>query len=651
MSVESQAPAPPRDPHLARIIQTQHDVADADLNLDRVMQLICERTQELTGAAGATILLVDGDDFVHAAATGHLREFEGSRVPLRTSLTGWVYVHGQPVICGDTQLDDRVHALAQDRGIRSMVVVPLRRGDDTPAMLAVTSREPGAFGEAELRTLELLVVPLAAAMSHAAEFEAERARSQTAERFRAIFEGASIGIVRADPEGRLVEANPAMERMIGYSAAELATRSFVEYTHPDDVEENLVLFRQLMAGERDSYQFEKRYYRRNGSVIWTQVTAALERGADGQPAFAISMIEDITQRKVAEEALLRQAEVNEYQALHDALTRLGNRRKLFLDLDARLRALGPADRLALALYDLDGFKAYNDTFGHPAGDALLARLAARLSAAIGDAATAYRMGGDEFCVVVHGGDAEAVIARAEDALREQSEWFSVCASSGQVLLPAEAATIERALQVADRRLYDEKRAIRTGTGLQVRDALAQLLAERNDELAEHGSKVADLAEATAATLGLPPEEIACTRFAAELHDIGKAAVPEAILAKPGPLDDAEWEFVRRHTLIGERILAAAPALARIAPIVRSSHERPDGTGYPDGLGADEIPIGSRIVAVVDAFDAMVSGRPHKPAMSTAEAIRELREHAGSQFDAEVVHAFVTALGADEQCAA
>jgi diguanylate cyclase (GGDEF)-like protein/PAS domain S-box-containing protein len=629
-----------QDQRLERIIQTQRDVAAADLDLECVMQLICERTQELTDADSATVLLVEGDDFVHAAATGFLSEYVGSRVPVTTSLTGWVYLNREAVICEDTRLDDRVHPAAEERGIRSMVVVPLLRADDTGGMLAVTSQQPCAFGEEELRILELLVVALSAAMSHAAEFEAERAKTLASERYRAIFECAPIGIVRVDSEGRLVETNPAMEAMLGYSAAELAEISFVEYTHPEDVAHNVALFDDLMSGKQDSYRLEKRYFRKNGQMIWTQVTATLERDDNGKPAFAISMIEDITQRKVAEAALLSQAELNEYQALHDALTSLPNRRKLFLDLERDLRELGPGVSLGVALFDLDGFKAYNDTFGHPAGDSLLERLGSRLAQAVGNDGSAYRMGGDEFCVVVRSTNVDEVLERASTALQEQGDWFWVGASMGSALLPQDAKTIERALQLADRRLYEDKRhAARAGAGLQVRDALAQVIEEQSHELARHGGNVAELAAATADQLGLSAEEIACTRFAAELHDIGKAAIPEAILTKPGPLDDLEWNFIRRHTLIGERILAAAPALAKIAPIVRSSHERPDGSGYPDGLSMDEIPLGSRIVAVVDAFDAMIAGRPYKSPVSSAEAIRELRECAGSQFDPGVVEAF------------
>ena len=132
------------------------------------------------------------------------------------------------------------------------------------------------------------------------------------------------------------------------------------------------------------------------------------------------------------------------------------------------------------------------------------------------------------------------------------------------------------------------------------------------------------------------------RHAAELHDVGKVAIPDAILNKPGPLDPLEWEFIRRHTLIGERIIAAAPALGPVAALVRSSHERWDGAGYPDKLTEQQIPVGSRIVAVADAFDAMTAERPYNAAMTPELALSELRRCAGTQFDPVVVDAFCEA---------
>ncbi len=478
--------------------------------------------------------------------------------------------------------------------------------------------------------------------SDAAELASRRAENAALVRYRAIFEGAAIGIIRVDRTGRVVEVNPALEQMLGYTAAELAAMKLQEYTHADDVEENLQLFHEIMAGPRPAYRLEKRCFRKDGEMIWVRVTSVAEREADGQRNHAITMLEDITERKLAEHAQREQAKLNEHHATHDALTGLANRRKLYTDVERPLSERD-APSFALGLFDLDGFKAYNDAFGHPAGDALLARLGHRIADAIGDKSTAYRMGGDEFCVFTSATDPERVLEDARMALCDQGDGFSIRCSRGAVLVPAEATDLERALQLADERLYADKRTNRAGGSQQVRDALMQLIAEQRQELAPNTINVADLAAATATRLGLSREDIACTRIAAELHDIGKSALPSSILSKAGPLDGDEWAFMQRHTIIGERIVAATPALARIAPIVRASHERPDGNGYPDGLTSDVIPIGARIVAVVDAFDAMISPRAYKDAMSVADAVTELRRCAGTQFDPTVVEAFARVI--------
>jgi HD-GYP domain-containing protein (c-di-GMP phosphodiesterase class II) len=160
-----------------------------------------------------------------------------------------------------------------------------------------------------------------------------------------------------------------------------------------------------------------------------------------------------------------------------------------------------------------------------------------------------------------------------------------------------------------------------------------------------------LAGHTAERLGLPEHEVRRIRLAAELHDVGKTAIPEPILNKPSALADDEWEFMRRHTVIGERILHAAPSLGHAAELVRHSHERFDGTGYPDALARDEIPLGASIIAVCDAFDAMVSDRPYRRALTLADAISELRGCAGSQFHPGVVDAFCALLDERDRPAA
>lgn len=329
------------------------------------------------------------------------------------------------------------------------------------------------------------------------------------------------------------------------------------------------------------------------------------------------------------------------ESLTDALTGLRNRRALVDDLVAQMPEAAPDAQLALALFDLDGFKEYNDAFGHPAGDSLLARLGERLATTIEGIGTAYRMGGDEFCVLARvgaeGGDGIAGLAGA--ALTDAGDGFEVECSYGVALIPTEAASAEDALRLADQRMYERKSSGRTSASRQSTDVLLTALSERSGELEEHTAGVAGLARRTAERLALPEREVRRIRLAAELHDVGKVAIPDAILNKPGKLDEDEWAFVRRHTLVGERIVRAAPSLADAAEPVRSSHERIDGSGYPDGLCGDEIPLGARVIAVCDAFHAMVSDRPYREAVSAADALTELRRCAGTQFDTDIVEVF------------
>jgi two-component system cell cycle response regulator len=331
------------------------------------------------------------------------------------------------------------------------------------------------------------------------------------------------------------------------------------------------------------------------------------------------------------------------EALTDALTGLGNRRALTRALDERLGDLTAEDPMVLALFDLDGFKHYNDTFGHPAGDALLIRLGRSLAAFMDGRGDVFRMGGDEFCALFSPGEdgAGPVVEGAALALTEHGEGFAVTCSQGSITLPGEATDAAGALRIADQRMYANKHAGRISPGRQTADALLRALAERDPALGTQGDAV-DLAVASAQRLGLAADDIERVRQAMELRDVGKVAVPDAILGKPGPLRPEEWAFVRRHSVIGERIINGAPDLRRVAPLVRSSHERWDGGGYPDGLAGDAIPLGARVVAVADAFAAMTAERPYRPARSPEEALAELRACAGSQFDPEVVEAFAAA---------
>jgi diguanylate cyclase (GGDEF)-like protein len=365
----------------------------------------------------------------------------------------------------------------------------------------------------------------------------------------------------------------------------------------------------------------------------------------------IALIAELISKAELSAAEIIAHEAIRQQVVTDPLTGLGNRRKLSVDLAAALHECSPARPSLLLLFDLDGFKDYNDTFGHLAGDALLTRLGAKLDEAVAGFGAAYRLGGDEFCAHVRldGEDSDALIHRAAAALSEAGVEFSIEASLGVVVLPHEADSADHALQLADERMYANKRS-RSAARSQVGEVLVRTMRAKQPELDEHSSNVAELATRVARRLGLGGEELDEIARAAELHDIGKVGIPDAILNKPTGLTDTEWEFIYQHTILGERILHGAPALRPVARLVRASHERWDGTGYPDRLRGEEIPLGARIVSVCDAYEAMTANRSYRPAIEHEVACEELRGSAATQFDPAVVEAFLAEIdNADETC--
>ena len=293
-------------------------------------------------------------------------------------------------------------------------------------------------------------------------------------------------------------------------------------------------------------------------------------------------------------AMLRASRV---EASTDALTGLGNRRALARELERELPRASQKDPLVLVLFDLDGFKLYNDTFGHPAGDALLVRLGAGLASFVEGRGTAYRMGGDEFCALLRPGTRRrrrSSPARPRRSPSTATASRSAAPTARSTCRPRPRTSAD-ALRIADQRMYAQKNAGRTSATRQSKDVLLRALAERTPDVGHDTvAGIADLAEATARELGLTAEEVEQVRHATELRDVGKVAMPDAILAKPGPLDDDEWAFIHRHTIIGERIIAAAPALNRVASaracepralgrrgLPRRARGRPDPARRPD----------------------------------------------------------------------
>ncbi len=323
---------------LSEIVSTQYEIAAADLDLSSVMNLIAERTQRLTGAAGASVELVEDDEVVQKAGSGTASKHYGLRLKMDRSLSGACIQKKEIMRSGDTERDLRVDREACRRlGARSLLVVPLYHAQRVVGVLNAFSPEPHAFNDRDVHTLQLMAGLIAAAMSHTAEFEAKKkllaertaslAKIRHSEaRFRAIFEGSAAGIAILGLDGSFLQVNPALQKLLGYGAEELEGKNSSAVAHPEDLDKTSALHRELAAGERESYEVERRYVKKDGRVIWGRLNVSLIRTPEGKPDFAIGMLENITDRKRAEEALRNR---EQQQAI---VARLGQRALAGVDL-------------------------------------------------------------------------------------------------------------------------------------------------------------------------------------------------------------------------------------------------------------------------------------------------------------------------------
>jgi two-component system, cell cycle response regulator len=334
---------------------------------------------------------------------------------------------------------------------------------------------------------------------------------------------------------------------------------------------------------------------------------------------------------------------HEQATLSDALTGLENRRKLNADLDAVLAF--PGDRRVLVLVELDGLRTYSDRFGSAAGDELVRSAAHKLVVAVAPlGGIVYRIDTSRLAALVPCGETHGeVVLAATASLREEDANPAVGQAFGEVTIPDEAGDREVAFQIAGLRLAAHRQRQQRSARRQAHAVLMAALSARRPELRDHLRGVAYRAISLARGLGVGIDEIDDIALASELQEVGLLAVPEAVLGKEAPLDEAEAAAVRSHTAEGERIIAAAPGLAPVARLVRSSAERYDGSGYPDGLAGEAIPLGSRIIAVAVAFAAMTAARPYRAGMRPDLALAELRRWSGTQFDPSVVEALARDL--------
>ena len=434
---------------------------------------------------------------------------------------------------------------------------------------------------------------------------------------------------------------------------------------------NLVLITAVIAvtARRSIFSLARNNIRRTIVPFSLMASAALMLVVLWQrsPFLSVALVGPLLAIQLYQRAIVRALRAMRL-ALTDPLTGLGNHRHFHERLERELaQAHERGLPLTLCLVDVDDFKRINDRFGHPAGDRVLSQLATRLR----QTGEAFRLGGDEFALLLPGYDESAALTAAYSVVERVGmltldDIGSVTVSAGVATSPHHAADRDELVRLADSALYwakeygknrarayrpdvielAELKRLASGPDRAARfraaASLARAVDARNAYTGSHSQRVAELAARVARHMDLPEDQIELTRLAASLHDLGKLAIPEELLRKPGPLTEPERMILERHPQIGFRMLESL-GVDTVADWVLHHHERWDGSGYPDGLPGDQIPLGARIIFVADAYDAMTSECVYRRRVSPQEAVEELERCAGTQFDPAIVSAFAEEL--------
>jgi diguanylate cyclase (GGDEF)-like protein len=487
---------------------------------------------------------------------------------------------------------------------------------------------------------------------------------------------------RIHRDGRLETtfSGPGGERIIGAALSPDidAASAWSRVLHPEDRTAFRIHLQRLVNGEETDDTM--RFVGLDGITRWIALRAWPYRTAAGVDVFGIAA--DVTGKMSLERVLKatigvaqRSADASEEaraeadrQARTDALTGISNRRHLGEQL-RRTLASATEPLPGLVLLDVDHFKRINDAYGHAAGDMVLVEIARRAAAAVRATDCVARWGGEEFCVLLREIDSATTLRAVAESIRLAIERtpiavegieLSVTVSVGAALAAETLNDPDDLVDAADRALYTAKRRGRNQTRLydewefedfiaedpeavRIAEALALAASLREGPAAKHPHRVAELAMRTAETLGSPPPVVLRCRLGGWLHDVGKVAIPDRILTKPGALEADEWVIMRGHPAIGEEVVRRVAGLKEAARAVRHHHERWDGTGYPDALAGEAIPIEARVVAAADAYVAMTSERPHRAALPEAAALAELAAASGTQLDPTVVRALLHVL--------
>ena len=437
-----------------------------------------------------------------------------------------------------------------------------------------------------------------------------------------------------DLDYRVMYVNETFVKTFGYNNKnDVAGRDAGDFMAADD---SLRLVSAALF-ESGSVFGEVKGIKQNGTLFDIERYANLVSNG-GRPLAIMLLVIDITARK-------KEAERIKYLSFHDGLTGLYNRAYF----EEELKRLDTPRQLPLSFIigDLNSLKLVNDSYGHRFGDAMIVRAAKIIKKYCRDEDVIARWGGDEFVILLPKADsetAESIIERIRKACESHTyKTIPLSIALGNASKVLQDESMNTVIKDAEENMYKRKIIERKGISGSIILSLEATLSAKSFETKEHTERIKKLAVKLGKKLNLPENQIGELSLLATLHDIGKVAIPESILAKEGNLNKKEWELVKKHPEIGANIASSSPLIAHISKAILAAHEYWDGSGYPKGLKGEDIPLISRLVHIVDAFDVMRSGRPYKKPLTKASAIKELRSRSGIQFDPALTEEFISML--------
>ncbi len=587
-----------------------------------ILPKIYQAAREILGFNFCNISLIQDDKLVTKISTGEAEEVE--RKLSEKSIAAKTFKENRSFLLTDIQ--NNPEAAPLKNYYNSGISVPMGK----LGVFQAISEKKNAFSDNDLELAELLTAHATAALEKI--YFAERLK-QEKERLESLFYNLPDAIITIDMEASILAVNEKFEHLFKYKQEDIKGENVDAVlriaNRENSVEESWT--DKLLQGEQISAEVTR--YTKNGSSIEVFIkTVPITVNDKVMGGYII--YEDISKRKKKEQEL-------KFKTYHDELTGLYNRKyfsRKIKNLD-RYKQLP----ISIIMVDINGLKIINDTFGHDKGDEVLKKAAKILNSVIRDNDILVRYGGDEFVIVLPQTSNEIahdVLERIEEKSRATiNNELPVALGMGVSTKSNPAQDINKALKKADDSMLQDKLVSEKSRKNRMVKGLLNTLGAKSDETKEHAMRMTELAHNLGQKIGVTNSDLNKLSLLATLHDIGKTSIPEEILTKPGDLTEEEWRIIKKHPKRGYKIASASEEFAPVADYILAHHEHWDGSGYPQGLQGEEIPLMARIISIVDAYDVMTSGRPYKKAMTKEETLKEISNCAGGQFDPGLAEKF------------